>query len=164
MAGTQTDINEVTPNTSVQSVESNGITISIDAFEVGPNQAIIEISVSDTAGFHRLTASTEIDIAFIEPSQNYGYEIEKVVYDDTLLTSCRCQEITDHSVIYQDKEGTVHEIPADTVVIATGDRPDPSLYEALEGKVPELYNIGDSNGAGVIAKAVNQGYYCGLKL
>ena len=86
MAGTQTDINEVTPNTSVQSVESNGITISIDAFEVGPNQAIIEISVSDTAGFHRLTASTEIDIAFIEPSQNYGYEIEKVVYDDILNT------------------------------------------------------------------------------
>ena len=86
MAGTQTDINEVTPNTSVQSVESNGITISIDAFEVGPNQAIIEIAVSDTAGFHRLTANTEIDIAFIEPSQNYGYEIEKVVYDDILNT------------------------------------------------------------------------------
>ena len=49
-------------------------------------------------------------------------------------------------------------------VIATGDRPDSSLYEALKGKVPELYNVGDSNGAGVIAKAVNQGYYCALKL
>lgn len=85
-------------------------------------------------------------------------------YGATLLTSCRCQEITDHSVIYQDKAGTVHEIPADTVVIAIGDRPDPSLYEALEGKVPELYNVGDSNGAGVIAKAVNQGYYCGLRI
>ena len=85
-------------------------------------------------------------------------------YGANLLTSCRCQEITGRSVIYQDKEGTVHEIPADTVVIATGDRPDPSLFEALEGKVRERYNIGDSNGAGVIAKAVNQGYYCGLKL
>ena len=86
MAGTQTDANEATSNTSVQRVESNGITIAIDAFEAGLNQAIIEISVSDTAGFHRLTANTEIDIAFIEPSQNYGYEIEKVVYDDILNT------------------------------------------------------------------------------
>ena len=85
-------------------------------------------------------------------------------YGVRLLTSCRCQEITDRSVIYQDRGGAVHEIPADTVVIATGDRPDSSLYEALKGKVPELYNVGDSNGAGVIAKAVNQGYYCALKL
>ena len=85
-------------------------------------------------------------------------------YGVRLLTSCRCQEITDRSVIYQDRDGAVHEIPADTVVIATGDRPDSSLYEALKGKVPELDNVGDSNGAGVIAKAVNQGYYCALKL
>lgn len=86
MAGTQTDANGSTSNTSVQSVESNGITIAIDDFEVGLNQAIIEIAVSDTAGFHRLTANTEIDIAFIEPSQNYGYEIEKVIYDDIFNT------------------------------------------------------------------------------
>lgn len=85
-------------------------------------------------------------------------------YGVQLLTSCRCQEITDHSVIFQAKDGTTEEIPADTVIIAVGDRPNPALYEALEGRVPELYNVGDSAGAGVISKAVNQGYYCGLKL
>ena len=37
MAGTQTDANEATSNTSVQRVESNGITIAIDAFEAGLN-------------------------------------------------------------------------------------------------------------------------------
>lgn len=85
-------------------------------------------------------------------------------YGTQLLTSCRCQEITDHSIIYQDKDGVSHEIPADTVIIATGDRPNASLYEALEGKVSELYNVGDSNGAGIIAKAVSQGYRCGLQI
>ncbi len=60
----------------------------------------------------------------------------------TLLTSCKCLEITDSSVACQDKEGTVHTIPADTVVAAVGDKADNALYRALEGKVPELYNIG----------------------
>ena len=86
-----------------------------------------------------------------------GYGVE-------LLTSCSCQEITDSKVIYKDKEGTVHELEADTVVIAIGDKPETTLYEELEGKVPELYNIGDSAGAGTIAKAVAQGYRLALKL
>lgn len=85
-------------------------------------------------------------------------------YGVAMRTSCRCQEITNHSVLYQDKAGAVHEIPADTVVIAVGDRPDPSLYEALHGKVPELYNVGDSAGAGDIATSVNHGYYCALRI
>ena len=82
----------------------------------------------------------------------------------TLLTSCKCLEITDSSVACQDKEGTVHTIPADTVVAAVGDKADNALYRALEGKVPELYNIGDSAKPDSIAASVSQGYYCGLGL
>ena len=81
-----------------------------------------------------------------------------------LLTSTKCQEIGENSVVAAGKDGEKREIKADTVVIAVGDRPDASLYEELEGKVAELYNSGDSAGAGNIANAVNHGYYCALKL
>ncbi len=85
-------------------------------------------------------------------------------YGVSLLTSCRCQEIKENAVVYQDKNGNIEEILANTVVVAVGDRPDTSLFEALNGCVPELYNVGDSANAGFIATAVNQAYYCALKL
>ena len=81
-----------------------------------------------------------------------------------LLTSTKCQEIGENSVTVVGKDGEKQEIMANSVVIAIGDRPETSLYEELKGKVTELYNIGDSAGAGKIAAAVNQGYYCALNL
>ena len=50
------------------------------------------------------------------------------------------------------------------MVLAIGDKPDPSLYESLQGEVPELYNIGDSNGGGIIPQATYEGYTVGCKL
>ena len=47
---------------------------------------------------------------------------------------------------------------------AVGDKADNALYRELEGKVPELYNIGDSAKPDSIAASVSQGYYCGLGL
>lgn len=82
----------------------------------------------------------------------------------SLLTSCKCVEINDTSVVYLDKEGQRHTIPADTVVAAVGDKSNSHLYQELSGKVPELYNVGDSEKPDSIATAVSQGYYCGLKL
>lgn len=85
-------------------------------------------------------------------------------YGVNLLTSCTCQEIKENSIIYRDKDGNVLEIPADSVVIAVGDKPNTTLYDELNGRVPELYNVGDSASAGLIATAVNQAYNCALKL
>ena len=82
----------------------------------------------------------------------------------TLLTSCKCQEINSSCVIYQDKDGVQHTIIADTVIASIGDRPEQTLFNDLEGKVSELYNVGDSNKPDSIAVAVAQGYYCGLKI
>ena len=63
-----------------------------------------------------------------------------------------------------DKEGKEHTVKADTVVMAVGERPDASLYESLEGKVKELYNIGDSNGGAILPNAIYEGYTVGNQL
>ena len=81
-----------------------------------------------------------------------------------LLTECSVTEITPYSVIYKDKYGSVYEILADTVVSAVGSRPETSLYDSLKDEIEEIYNIGDSNGGGIIPNAVYDGYTVGNKI
>ena len=81
-----------------------------------------------------------------------------------ILTSCKCLEITEQEVIYENAAGEKCSASADTVIAAIGDKADDGLYEALQGKVPELYNVGDSAKPDSIAAAVAQGYYCGLRI
>ena len=78
-----------------------------------------------------------------------------------LLTLCRVQKITPEGVAYLDPDGTEHFAKADTTVLAVGDRPDTALYDELKGEVPEIYNIGDSAGGGVLPRAVYDGYTVG---
>ena len=85
-------------------------------------------------------------------------------YGVQILTSCKCKEITETMVIYEDKEGKNHTLPADTVIAANGDKPSDTLYQQLKGKIEPLYNIGDSAAPDSIATAVSQGYYTALKL
>ena len=49
-------------------------------------------------------------------------------------------------------------------MLAIGNRPDTSLYDSLKDEVKEIYNIGDSNGGGIIPNAVYDGYTVGNKL
>ncbi len=55
-----------------------------------------------------------------------------------------------------DKEGkvSVFDIPCDTIIMAVGSRSDNALYEALQGKVPELHNLGDSQKVAKIIDAI----------
>ena len=85
-------------------------------------------------------------------------------YGVKLLTESKVEEITPDSVIYKDKNGNTATLKADTVVVAVGGRPDTELYDSLKDSVKEIYNIGDSNGGGIIPNAVYEGYTVGCKL
>jgi len=52
-------------------------------------------------------------------------------------------------------EGPVRLVPADAVVLAGSLEPDPGLGEALAGRVPEVFAIGDCTGLGLIRKATD---------
>ena len=81
-----------------------------------------------------------------------------------LLTECTVEKITEEDVIYKSKDGKSSTLRADTVVLAIGGRPETSLYDSLKDKVKEIYNIGDSNGGGIIPAAVYEGYTVGNKI
>ncbi len=81
-----------------------------------------------------------------------------------ILTKSKVEKITDYQVVCKNEKGNTVTLDADTVVIAIGNRPDTSLYDSLKDHIEEIYNIGDSNGGGIIPNAVYEGYTVGNKI
>lgn len=81
-----------------------------------------------------------------------------------MLTSCKVEKITADKVYYMDANGKSNFVPADSVVLAVGNKPNTALFDSLKNDITEIYNIGDSNGGGIIPNAVYDGYIVGNKL
>ena len=76
-----------------------------------------------------------------------------------IITGARSIKVTKRGLTYEDKDGQKHEIGADTVMPTAPILPNEKLYQALEGKVPELYLIGDGKESGMIVHAIRSGYH-----
>jgi 2,4-dienoyl-CoA reductase-like NADH-dependent reductase (Old Yellow Enzyme family)/thioredoxin reductase len=63
----------------------------------------------------------------------------------TVMTGQKAIAITDEGVRVMDKNWKVTDIPANIVVVSMGRVANEKLAKALEGKVAELYKIGDCN-------------------
>jgi len=62
------------------------------------------------------------------------------------------------------KDGAEKTIEADTIVLATGAKPDNSLLEELKGKVPSIYTIGDCVKPRKIRDAIDEGFMTALEI
>jgi len=82
----------------------------------------------------------------------------------TMLTEVHYDEINDRGVVLTTKEGERRTVEADTVVLAAGVNPNNELYDALKGKVEELYLIGDAVEPRSIREAVAEGANVGRAL
>ena len=78
-------------------------------------------------------------------------------------TATRALEITD-TAIRVEAGDTVEEIPADTVVIAAGSRPDNVLAQLLTEKNIAHTVIGDAAAIGMAFDAVHQGFKAGMEI
>lgn len=75
----------------------------------------------------------------------------------TMLSEVRYEEITDKGLTLITKEGETQTIEADTILIATPPEPNTELFKILEGKVPEIYLIGDCKEPKLIVDAIDDG-------
>jgi NADH dehydrogenase FAD-containing subunit len=82
----------------------------------------------------------------------------------TLLACATCEEIKEGSVQVTTAEGKRETIPADTVIMAVGYKANDHLFKALDGKITEIYCIGNSSEPGRILEATSEGYLTGLAL
>ena len=62
--------------------------------------------------------------------------------------------ITENGMVVEDREGQRRLIHGDSIVIAAGMKSENKLKEKLEGKVPELYSVGDCIKARKIMDAI----------
>lgn len=74
-----------------------------------------------------------------------------------MLKETRVIEITGDGVVVENEKGRM-TLPADTVVIAAGAKPNTDLYEALKDKVEKLDCIGDAVQVARISAAVESAY------
>ena len=75
-----------------------------------------------------------------------------------ILTGTSVAEIMDDSVVLVDKSGKRSELENDTVVLALGLKSNRELEEALKGKVPETYVIGDCVEPRRVINAIWEGF------
>lgn len=66
-------------------------------------------------------------------------------------------EITKNGLVIITGEGKRQIIEADTIVTALPLRPNTELFKTLEGKVPEIYNVGDCREPRLIINAIAEG-------
>jgi 2-enoate reductase len=112
-------------------------------------------------------------ITIIEPKPvpSVGYDMETLnmlmqtivmlpKYGVQVSIGTKVGEITDKSVTVADPDGKKSKIEADTVVFSMGyAEPEKALYEALKGKIKDLYIIGDYVKPRKVKDAVHEGAF-----
>ena len=75
-----------------------------------------------------------------------------------VMPGIKYEEITDKGLTILTGEGKRQTIEADTVVTAVPLTPNTELLSSLEGKVPEIYSIGDCREPSLIVDAIADGW------
>jgi 2,4-dienoyl-CoA reductase (NADPH2) len=76
----------------------------------------------------------------------------------TMMAGVQPVEITLKGLTVLTKQGYKQTIEADSIVTALPLEPNKELHRALEGKVPEIYAIGDCGNPGLIVDAIADGW------
>ncbi|WP_332238787.1 FAD-dependent oxidoreductase [Sporolactobacillus sp. KGMB 08714] len=83
-------------------------------------------------------------------------------YDVKVITNSSLTEVTDEGAVLINDQFRKQFLAADTVVISVGFKPNQTLYNKLNGKIADLYLIGDAYRAANIMSAVWSGNEIGL--
>ena len=82
----------------------------------------------------------------------------------SMLTGVEYEEITEAGVVIRTSRGERKVVEADTVVLAAGAVPDTELLDALQGKVAQVFLVGDCVEPRGIREAVEEGYRAGIDI
>jgi 2,4-dienoyl-CoA reductase-like NADH-dependent reductase (Old Yellow Enzyme family)/thioredoxin reductase len=82
----------------------------------------------------------------------------------SILTGVEYEEITEAGVVIRAGTGERKVVEVDTVVLAAGAVPNTELLDALQGKVAQVFSVGDCVEPRGIREAVEEGYRAGLDI
>ncbi len=76
----------------------------------------------------------------------------------------RCLEITDKGVLIENADGEKKLLCADSVILATGFRPDEQAKKVFEDAAFDVITIGDSLKAGDLLQTSSTGLYAAFRI
>ena len=158
--------------------DRENVTLAVEALKDGGPRPIGEVVVIgggligvETAILFSQQENTHVTILEMLPQiMNGCSDSDHTVYSQwieergmTVYTNARVTAIGDEGVITEIR-GRRQVIPADHVFVATGMKPNRSLYDQLLEKGVQTFNVGDSAVTGKIYDAIHSGYKAGLKV
>ncbi|HEY42271.1 MAG TPA: FAD-dependent oxidoreductase [Dehalococcoidia bacterium] len=139
--------------------------------DIGQNVAIIGGGMVGCETGHYL-ANTGKNVTIIEILKRMANDVSPMVRrrlldglrakEVAMITSANCEEITENGVLVMTGEGERQRIPADSIVLAVGYRPNDVLFRAIESRFSNVHYIGDAANPSRIREAINAGYQAGL--
>lgn len=81
-----------------------------------------------------------------------------------MMTGVKYEEITDKGLTVTTREGNRETIKADSMIPVVPLAPNDELCKSLQGKVPEIYSVGDCAKNGLIIDAIADGYRVGREI
>lgn len=76
----------------------------------------------------------------------------------TILTRTKAEAVKEEGMLVSMESGPKEVLPADTIVLATGAKPNQELYRQLSGKVSEIHLVGDCVEPRRILEAIAEGF------
>lgn len=125
-------------------------------YETEPAEKLKELL---THGIHNVSV-VEMGEKFakdINPGSRWSIMYRTKQLGVNLMSETKVLKLGKDAVLVENADGQ-KSIPADTIIIAAGARPNNDLYEALQGKIEKLDAIGDSVNVGRIHNAVESAY------
>lgn len=80
------------------------------------------------------------------------------------ITGAKVTAIKDGCVEYMDQDGSIQSVPADSVVMSAGMRPNKDLALSFYGSAKEFYMIGDCKRAATIQQAMRSAYSTAMRI
>jgi len=99
----------------------------------------------------------------IGPSSRWTVRSELKRLGCSLQKNTKAVGITPEGLEVESAEGPGF-LPADSIVIAVGSRPDNQLAHDIEGLFPELHTIGDAKAPRNALEAIREGFFAGLRI
>lgn len=127
-------------------VGGNAIGCETAEWLAAKNKKVILVEMQDEIGLD------------MEPATRYALLKRLAGLGVQTVTGKKTVEVTGNGVVCVDKQWRKSVITGDKVIFAVGSRPNDGLLSDLQGRIKELYVIGDARVPGKIIDAVSEAY------
>ncbi|MEM3585901.1 MAG: FAD-dependent oxidoreductase [Candidatus Jordarchaeaceae archaeon] len=152
---------------NIPGIKGDNVVLATDvlAEKVGVGKTVVILGGGDVGletGYHLAEKGKKVTIleqmkrvaTGMIPAFNHYIRNKFVKFGGKIITEAKVVEVTSEGAVYEKGGQRILE-KADTVIVALGTVPNKSIFEKLQGKVPETYLVGDAVKPGRIINAIH---------